>query len=140
MGLTPKQERFIQNIVKGMSQRQAYKEAYDTEKMKDKTIDEKACKLFNSNKIRARYEELIKRLEDKTIMTAQERMIWLTKVINCDVKVKQEYDNEVKEYDPYMSDRLKALDMLNKMSGEYVTKIDADVNTDVNISIELSDD
>lgn len=138
--LTPKQERFIQNIVKGMSQREAYKNSYDAKNMADDTIDNKACKLFNSDKIRARYEELIKRLENKTIMTAQERMVWLTKIINCDIKVKQEYDNEVKEYDPYISDRLKALDLLNKMSGEYVTKIDADVSTDVNINIELTDD
>lgn len=140
MGLTPKQEHFIQNIVKGMSQREAYKNSYNAKNMADDTIDNKACKLFNSDKIRARYDELIKRLEDTTIMTAQERMKWLTKVINCDIKVKQEYDNEVKEYDPYLSDRLKAVDMLNKMDGQYVTKIDAEIDSDVNINIELSDD
>ena len=91
--LTPKQEKFIQNIISGMSQREAYKNSYNAKKMADDTIDNKACKLFNSDKIRARYQELMKRLEDKAIMTAEERMIWLTKVINCDIKVKQEYDN-----------------------------------------------
>lgn len=140
MNLTPKQEKFVQNIISGMSQRQAYKDAYDTKKMKDETIDVKACELFNSDKISVRYKELIKRLEDKAIMTAEERMKWLTKVINCDIKVKQEYDNEVKEYDPYMSDRLKALDMLNKMDGQYITKVEADVNSDVTINIELTDE
>ena len=68
-------------------------------------------------------------------MSAIERKKWLTKVINCDVKVKQEYDNEIKEYDPYMSDRLKALDMLNKMDGVYVTK----VNGDINVNKKLED-
>lgn len=125
--LTPKQEKFIQNIVSGMSQREAYKNSYNAKNMADDTIDNKACKLFNSDKIRARYQELMKRLENKAIMTAEERMIWLTKVINCDVKVKQEYDNEIKEYDPYMSDRLKALDMLNKMDGQYTTKIEGNL-------------
>ena len=125
--LTPKQEKFIQNIVSGMSQREAYKNSYNAKNMADDTIDNKACKLFNSDKIRARYQELMKRLENKAIMTAEERMIWLTKVINCDVKIKQEYDNEIKEYDPYMSDRLKALDMLNKMDGQYTTKIDGNL-------------
>jgi len=125
--LTPKQEKFIQNIVSGMSQREAYKKSYNAKNMADDTIDNKACKLFNSDKIRARYQELMKRLENKAIMTAEERMIWLTKVINCDVKVKQEYDNEIKEYDPYMSDRLKALDMLNKMDGQYTTKIEGNL-------------
>ena len=125
--LTPKQEKFIQNIVSGMSQREAYKNSYNAKNMADDTIDNKACKLFNSDKIRARYQELMKRLENKAIMTAEERMIWLTKVINCDIKVKQEYDNEIKEYDPYMSDRLKALDMLNKMDGQYTTKIEGNL-------------
>mgnify|MGYP004644389249 FL=1 len=121
--LNAKQEKFIQNIVKGMSQREAYKDAYNP-KYKDEVIDVRACELFNSSKVQVRYNELLKRLEDKAIMTAEERMKWLTKVINCDIKVKQEYDNEVKEYDPYMSDRLKALDMLNKMDGQYKTILD----------------
>ena len=79
--LTPKQEKFIQNIVSGMSQRQAYKEAYDAENMKDETIDAEACKLFNDHKIAIRYNELMEELKNKAIMTAQERMIWLTEVI-----------------------------------------------------------
>jgi hypothetical protein len=36
--------------------------------------------------------------------------------------------------------KLKAMDILNKMSGEYITKIEADVSNDVTINIELSDD
>ena len=126
--LTSKQEKFVQNLLKGLSQTDAYKKAYDTSKMKEKTIIEKASVLANKDNIRTRYEELNKRAEDKAIMSAIERKKWLTKVINCDVKVKQEYDNEIKEYDPYMSDRLKALDMLNKMDGVYVTKLNGDIN------------
>lgn len=136
--LTPKQERFIQNIVSGMSQREAYKNSYDAKNMADDTIDNKACKLFNSDKIRARYQELMKRLENKAIMTAEERMIWLTKIINCDIKVKQEYDNEVKEYDPYISDRLKALDMLNKMDGQYTTKVEGSMDLTIEVGIDES--
>lgn len=126
--LTSKQEKFVQNLLKGLSQTDAYKKAYNTSKMKEKTIIEKASVLANKDNIRTRYEELNKRAEDKAIMSAIERKKWLTKVINCDVKVKQEYDNEIKEYDPYMSDRLKALDMLNKMDGVYVTKLNGDIN------------
>lgn len=126
--LTSKQEKFVQNLLKGLSQTDAYKKAYNTSKMKEKTIIEKASVLANKDNIRTRYEELNKRAEDKAIMSAIERKKWLTKVINCGVKVKQEYDNEIKEYDPYMSDRLKALDMLNKMDGVYVTKLNGDIN------------
>ncbi len=127
--LTPKQEMFVQNLIKGMSQREAYKNAYKA-KYKDEAIDTKASLLFKTEKVQNRYKELLRRIENKSIMTAEERQIWLTKVINADIKIKQEYDNEVKEYDPYMSDRLKALDILNKMSGEYTTKIEADIKVE----------
>lgn len=121
--LTIKQEKFVQNIVKGMSQREAYKSSYNAKNMKDDTIDNKACNLFKQDKIRARYEELLKRIEDKAIMTAEERQIWLSKVVKGDIKITREYDDEIKEYEPYMSDRLKALDILNKMTGQYVEKV-----------------
>lgn len=133
--LTIKQEKFVQNLLKGMSQREAYKNSYDASNMKNETIDRRASELFKNGKVKARYKELNKRAENKAIMSAIERKKWLTKVINCDVKVKQEYDNEIKEYDPYMSDRLKALDMLNKMDGVYVTK----VNGDINVNKKLED-
>lgn len=133
--LNARQEKFIQNIVKGMSQREAYKTAYKA-KYKDEAIDSKASVLFNSDKVQKRYKELLKRIEDKSIMTAEERQIWLTKVINGDIKVKQEYDNEIKEYEPYMSDRLKALDILNKMSGEYITKVEADIVGEIRVELE----
>lgn len=121
--LTIKQEKFIQNIVQGMSQREAYKSSYNAKNMKDDTIDNKACNLFKQDKIRARYEELLKRIEDKAIMTAEERQIWLSKVVKGDIKITREYDDEIKEYEPYMSDRLKAMDILNKMTGQYVEKV-----------------
>lgn len=135
--LTIKQEKFIQNIVKGMSQREAYKNAYSA-KYKDEVIDVRACELFKSSKVQVRYKELLNELKDETIMSAKERQIWLTKVINGEVKIKQEYDNEIKEYEPYMTDKLKALDILNKMDGQYVTKVKGDL--DVTIEVGISED
>lgn len=135
--LTIKQEKFIQNIVKGMSQREAYKNAYSA-KYKDEVIDVRACELFKSSKVQVRYKELLNELKDETIMSAKERQIWLTKVINGEVKIKQEYDNEIKEYEPCMTDKLKALDILNKMDGQYVTKVKGDL--DVTIEVGISED
>lgn len=135
--LTIKQEKFIQNIVKGMSQREAYKNAYSA-KYKAEVIDVRACELFKSSKVQVRYKELLNELKDETIMSAKERQIWLTKVINGEVKIKQECDNEIKEYEPYMTDKLKALDILNKMDGQYVTKVKGDL--DVTIEVGISED
>lgn len=69
MKLTAKEEKFIQAIFKGKSQRQAYKEAYDTSRMKDTTIDVRACNLFKSDKVRIRYQELLTKSENKAIIT-----------------------------------------------------------------------
>lgn len=133
-GLNPKQEKFIQNIVNGMSQREAYKNAYKA-KYKDKAIDEKACVLFNSEKVQQRYKELMEQLEDKAIMSAKERMKWLTDVINGNIledvpvmtDIKDDKVNTIK-CPTKIDTKLKALDTLNKMSGEYTTKIEAAVS------------
>lgn len=142
--LTPKQEKFIQNIVSGMSQREAYKNSYNAENMKDEVIDVRACELFNDSKIKVRYQELMNKLEDKAIMTATERMIWLSEVVKGIQTEKEavftDGDVVIKDVEANLSTKIKAVDTLNKMSGEYITKVEADVNTDVNITIELSDE
>lgn len=128
--LNAKQEKFIQNIVKGMSQREAYKDAYKA-KYKDEAIDNKASALFNKGEVQVRYKELIEQLEDKSIMSAKERMKWLTDVINGDILedvplmtgIKEDKANTIK-CPTKIDTKLKALDTLNKMSGEYKTVLD----------------
>lgn len=134
MNLTPKQEKFIQNIVSGMSQRQAYKDAYNAENMTDESIDVEACKLFNDTKVSLRYQELMEELKDKAIMSAKERMIWLTDVIR-EIQREDVYVRNSKGEDILMGSKnadlntkMKAMDILNKMSGEYVTNIKGDLN------------
>lgn len=56
--LTQKQEKFVQALISGKSQREAYKEAYNAANMKDSTIDSNACRLLNNSKVAARYNEL----------------------------------------------------------------------------------
>ena len=129
--LTPKQERFIQNIVSGMSQREAYKDAYNAENMKDETIDVQASKLFNNNKVSIRYKELMEELKDNAIMTATERMIWLTEVVKGIQTEKEavftDGDVVIKDVEANLSTKIKAVDTLNKMSGEYTTKIEGNI-------------
>lgn len=142
--LTVKQEKFIQNIIKGMSQREAYKDAYDAENMSDAVIDTEACLLMKNPKVAQRYKELLDAMAKPTIMTAQERLEYLTEVIKGiqGEKIIDIVDGEVMEYiaPTSMKNKLSAIDLMNKMQGEYVTKVEADVNSEVNITIELSDD
>lgn len=116
--LTAKQEKYVQNLVKGMSQREAYKNSYNASNMKDETIDSNACRLFADSKILTRYNELIERTAKKTIISVQERMELLTKIA-------QEED---------VADRMKAVDLLNKMDGVYVQKIDGNINGKIEIT------
>lgn len=75
--LTNKQEKFIQELIKGKSQREAYRIAYPTsKKWKDSAVDTQACILFKNSKVLERYDRiqgrLIKEAEDETIVTAKE--------------------------------------------------------------------
>lgn len=123
--LTAKQEKFVQNLLKGMSQREAYRNAYPKAKRwKDESVDCEASKLFNDTKVIQRYNDLLKKAEDEAIMSAVERKKWLTKVIKGEVKTIT-HDSEGNEYEneAYMSDKMKAVDILNKMDGEYIEKV-----------------
>jgi len=135
--LTPKQEKFVRNLIQGMSQREAYKNSYDAENMTDKSIDEEACRLFNDSKISSRYKELQDRLEDATIMTAKERLEYLTEVIMGlqGEKIIQMVEGEAIEVEmpTSMKNKLSAIDLMNKMQGEYVTKVEG------NVSVKLED-
>ena len=136
--LRPKQEKFIQNIVNGMSQRQAYKDAYSA-KYSNKSIDEKASTLFNSEKVQERYRELLKKLEDESIMSAIERRRWLTKVIKGDIK-HTSYDGNGNSYEneAYISDKMKAIDIMNKMDGEYINKLELSNNQEKPFEVKIT--
>lgn len=121
--LTPKQEKFIQNIVSGMSQREAYKNSYNAENMTDESIDVNACKLFNDTKVQLRYKQLMEELEDEAIMSAKERMKWLS-----DVVTNKQFEEDDDGYKPAdLNTKMKAIDILNKMDGQYTTKIEGDI-------------
>ena len=124
--LTAKQENFAKGIADGMTQADAYRSAYNTSRMTDKSIWEKASELANDVKVTARVRELRDMAAKSTIMTAQQRKEWLTNVIN--------------DPDIDINARLKASDQLNRMDGEYTQKIEANVTNEVNINIELVDE
>lgn len=112
--LTAKQEAFVQNIIQGMSQADAYRSAYSTKRMSDNAIYREASLLVASPKIAQRLQELRNELAKPSIMTAQQRMEWLTSIIQSDEET--------------TSDKLKASDQLNKMEGKYIQKIEGNLN------------
>lgn len=111
--LTAKQEKFVQNIIQGMSQADAYRSAYSCKNMTDNSIYVNASKLVADAKVAQRLKELREQLAKPSIMSAQERLEWLT----------QRIDDEKVD----INAKLKAIDIMNKMQGEYVQRVTASV-------------
>ena len=124
--LTAKQEKFVQNIIEGMSQADAYRFAYSCKNMSNNAIYREASILMDSPKIAQRVEELREKMGNEAIMTAKERLQWLTGVIQSE---REKTDTQ-----------LKAVDIMNKMQGEYVQKVEADVKQEFTINVELVDE
>ena len=124
--LTSQQEHFCRCIIEGMTQSDAYRTAYSTENYTNKQIWQKASSLMALEEVRERVKALRGELASEKIMSAQKRLEWLTRLIESGEEI--------------TTDKLKALDIMNKMTGEYTTKIEADVKNDVTINIELTDD
>lgn len=78
------------------------------------------------SKVAARVKELRDQIASKSIMSAQERLEWLT--------------DRIADDGVDINAKLKAIDIMNKMQGEYVQKVEAEVKNAISINIELSDD
>ena len=132
-------------LISGMSQREAYRSAYNAKKMKDNTVDVKASQLLSKDKIRIRFEELQARVrkvaENKGVATAVDVLEELSRVA-MGTKEFPSYDMFGKEFSqkPSLPNRLKALEMLGKhhklftdqlkLTGEMGVQIVDDLGTD----------
>ena len=142
--LTANQEKFVQGIIEGKSQAEAYREAYPKQRSADKTIWENASRLMANSKVKARISELRDQLAKPSIMTAQERLEYLSRVIKGEEPEKyvtfvngEKFEEDIP---PSIKTRLNAVDIMNKMQGEYTQRIEAEVTKEVVINIELCDD
>lgn len=157
--LTPKQEKFVRNLVSGMSQYNAYCNSYNAKNMKRSTIDRKATALFGKDTIRARYNELINKANEKVEIKAEDILRELkaiafsngsdyaemkgnkvqfkdTDKLDADKKraiasIKQ--TREGKQIDTY--DKLKAIDMLVKYTKMFDQKSDDHKQPTLNIVV-----
>ena len=103
MKLTANEELFCQEFVKCGNATQAYRKSYSVNKAKSKSVNELASRLKAKIKISSRIEDLQAILLDGQILKAKEIQILLSD------KVREGLE----------SDGLKAVDILNKMQGNY---------------------
>ena len=103
-------EKFVQCLASGMSQRNAYRVAFpNSKRWKDETVDSKASVLAKNDKVLERLRELAEQSTTEAVMNATQRKEWLTSIIRSE-------NEETK-------DKLRAIDILNRMEGEYVDKV-----------------
>jgi phage terminase small subunit len=111
--LTAKQEKFAVNIAKGMTQYDAYKDAYDTETDDRATVDNNAYELAKNKEITARIEEL----RNKAVKDIEITLNDLLKDLD-ELKKKSMIDND-------RSNAIKAIVEQGKLLGFYVTKTES---------------
>ncbi len=89
--LTTKQELFVQNLVAGQSQRQAYRSAYPSaKKWKDNVVDNKASELLKNGEVLVRYRELIKQFSNMALWSREQAFNeyeWLKNQAKEDIKL-----------------------------------------------------
>lgn len=131
--LTAKQEKFVQGLVSGLSQRQAYREAgYSTDGQSDTTIDANASRLFNNNKVLTRYNELMEEHKEKALFTREDaisELKWLLKQSKISI---EEVDNGYVRQGTSGAllgalDRLIALELLDPIKQAQYDKIMKDI-------------
>lgn len=69
--LTPKQEKYVQGLFAGLSQREAYKQAYSCNNWKDNSIDREASVLASKPKIFQRLKELQDEYQERNMVTKE---------------------------------------------------------------------
>ena len=114
--LTVKQENFIELLAEGTSQTSAYKGAYDTQNMSDKTVWEEASRLRRHPKVSTRILELEKEKEARRRLQAVSR----------EERVLNELER-IAFGDGPMAGKLKAMELLGKHIGFFTPKKETEV-------------
>lgn len=112
-GLTPKQAHFARCVAGGMTQADAYREAYDPKaETKPETIHTLASRLMARDEVRSRVE---------VIMAAKERAVVASALSDRDKvlsKLRQWLDGT-----PTDSNQLRAAELLGKASGTFTDQV-----------------
>ena len=87
MALTPKREKFVQGLVAGLSQRQAYIGAYPNAKnWKESTVDSRASETLKNSKVLGRYNELMNEHSEKALWTREQSVNTLKWLLNQSIE------------------------------------------------------
>ena len=129
--LTPKQERFVELVLAGANQTDAYRQAYDCKRMADKSIFVNACKLRANAKVAQRLA-LIQHKATEVLKLDRawvlERLMRNASICLGETKIKlmlRARDGKVVEVDahrPNPEAANKALELLGKEIGLFIER------------------
>ena len=143
MALTDKQEKYVQNLIKGMSQRKAYWDAFPHSKnWKDKTVDSKASTLYNSEKAQERYTELKdkidKKIEKKFMLEIDDILEDIIETRNACKEymyVKDDKGNIVGIDNTALNGRSKNNELLGKYKKMFTDRVES-----VNVNVDMTEE
>lgn len=105
-GLTPKQEKFVQGVVSGMTASESYRNAYSTKNMKDSSVWTESSKLMSSPKVSQRVKQGLKRKSEYAATTG----------LSLRQMVLEQLQKEALDTNNNESSRIRALELLGKVS------------------------
>lgn len=119
--LTPKQEIFCREIAQGSTYSDAYRKAYNCDKMKMATINNSAYKLMLRGEITARIRAIKEKTEEKLVYTALQSFQKL-----CEIQEQAEKKGDRKS-------ALRAEELKGKLAQLYVDKSDVQLSGTINV-------
>lgn len=122
--LTPKQQKFVDNIVSGKNPSEAYIKAYDTEDCSKETIKVNAQKLLKKTNIALTIQEHNNQVQEELIYTAKDSFLNLS--------FAQEKAIEQGNMNAY----LKAEELKGKLLGLYTEKKDIELKGQQTIFVD----
>ena len=139
MALTPKQEKYVQGLVAGLSQRKAYREAYpNSSSWKDATVDNKASAMLREDEILARYNELMNEHKEKALWTREDAVNTLKWLLTQSIEsVKSEEFDKGYVRQGTAGAIINAIQELNKLEDIYPDK---DQSITLNGAVSFIDD
>lgn len=154
-----KQEEFVQKVVQGMPQREAFRSVYKN-KMTDAQVDVEASAMLNGTgkyaknpKIHQRFLELNAaakaKAEKEAVAGAVEVLKYLTSVLRGEsrssivvVENIGDFMSEAREMQkaPDEKERLRAAELLGKRYSLFTDKVQQEIDMDLNITVDYGDD
>lgn len=147
MALSVKQEKFCLEYAKLGNQRQAYcKAGYKCKS--DEAADAGASRLLRNVKVKERLAEIAEEVKNASIADITEMQQTLTSIIRQQLEEEViviesvgDFMSEARKMDkkPTIKDIISAINTLGKMQGLFVDKVEADIDMDLNITVDYGD-